>query len=100
MKPAPNLGGNMYINPSLLSVYETDYLLLALSKSSIPRWLKTKIAEELARRGVLRQPTAPANVIEPEVKYHSEKIDGELYLCFNQYDHYFSLTPCKSNRSD
>lgn len=91
------------INPNLISVYDSEYLLFALRKPSVPGWLKKKIEIELTRRGVL-QPQYNYNnnsntVVDIEVRYYIEKVSDSLYLCYNEFDHYFSFTPsCESNQ--
>lgn len=91
------------INPNMISIYDSDYLLVALREPSLPQWLRKRIYNELVRRGVLQLQYNYNNnsntVVDIEVRYYIEKVSDSLYLCYNEFDHYFSFTPsCESNQ--
>ncbi len=93
----------VFIHPNLVHTYDTEYLFVALRKMSLPSWFRRKIEDELRRRGVLNHNTintiTVSAAIETEVKYNVEKVSDDLFICYNEFDHYFSLTPsCKSNK--
>jgi len=84
----------VYIDPGLISIYDTDYLVLALRKP-IPLWLKKLITQELQKRGVAFSPSSPsgarpaADIIAVPFKIEEA---SEFNICYNSIEAIITLS--------